>query len=231
MARSPIRSVLSQGKLYWTLRPMHFSDLKAKLFLGRCDEDDAMAPLALAGKVALVTGGSKGIGRATVLGLAKAGAQVAINYGRDADAAQEVVKEIGEKQAFAVQADAGSVAGVQKIVKSTIDAFGKIDILIANAGVLPMKDLEHTTEEDFDKTFALNVKGPYFLVQVFFHQASRQWLSIVLTQSIGCSTTHGSWVPRHSSFHHSQHRFHRGSSLLATLRNQGRHRSDGETHV
>jgi 3-oxoacyl-[acyl-carrier protein] reductase len=76
------------------------------------------------------------------------------------------VKEVGEKQALAVQADAGSVAGVQKIVKATIDAFGKIDILIANAGVLPMKDLEHTSEEDFDKTFASNVKGLYFLVQV-----------------------------------------------------------------
>jgi 3-oxoacyl-[acyl-carrier protein] reductase len=144
---------------------MHFSDLKAKLSSSHSN-NEAMASLTLAGKVALVTGGSKGIGRATVLGLAKAGAQVVINYGWDANAAEEVVKEVGEKQALAVQADAGSVAGVQKIVKATIDAFGKIDILIANAGVLPMKDLEHTSEEDFDKTFASNVKGLYFLVQV-----------------------------------------------------------------
>lgn len=141
-----------------------FSNPNAKLSSNHHNNED-MVSLALTGKVALVTGGSKGIGRATALGLAKAGAQVVINYGRDTQAAEEVVKQIGEKQAFAVQADAGSVAGVQKIVKSTIDTFGKLDILIANAGVLPMKDLEHTAEKDFDKTFALNVKGPYFLVQ------------------------------------------------------------------
>ena len=98
-----------------------------------------MATLALEGKVAIVTGGSKGIGRATVIGLAKAGAKVVVNYAGDAAAAEEVVKEVGEKSAVAVKANAGSVAGVQNIVQTAMDTFGQIDILIANAGVLPMK--------------------------------------------------------------------------------------------
>ena len=119
-----------------------------------------------AGKVALITGGSKGIGKATVLALAKAGAKVVINYSADARAADELVKEIGSDRALAVKADAGNVGEIDKIIKQTVDKFGKIDILIPNAAVLPMKDLENTTEDDFDATFGLNVKGPYFLIQV-----------------------------------------------------------------
>lgn len=120
----------------------------------------------LAGKVALITGGSKGIGKATAIALARAGANVVINYGRDAAAAESLVKDLGSDHAFAVQADASSISGIEKLVKATVEKYSKIDILIANAGILPMKDVEHTTKEDFDKTYALNVKGPYFLVQV-----------------------------------------------------------------
>lgn len=120
--------------------------------------------LPLSGKVAIVTGGSKGIGAATARKLTKDGASVVINYGSDSVAADALVNELGDK-AFAIQADAGSVQGVEKIVKETLARHGKIDILIPNAGVLPMADLESTTEEAFDKTYSLNVKGPYFLCQ------------------------------------------------------------------
>lgn len=89
---------------------------------------------SLNGKVALVTGGSKGIGRATCIALARAGASVVINYSSDATAANELVKEIGSKHAYAVKADAGSVQGAEAMVKATIDHFGKLDILIPNAG-------------------------------------------------------------------------------------------------
>lgn len=121
---------------------------------------------SLAGKVAIVTGASKGIGKSTALSLAAAGASVIVNYSSDDGAANQVVKSIGNKRAVAVRADVSTISGVDSLVRKTLDLFGKIDILIANAGVLPMKDLEHTTEEDFDRTFALNVKGPYFLCQV-----------------------------------------------------------------
>lgn len=125
-----------------------------------------MSAQPLAGKVALITGGSKGIGRAVALRLAKDGAIVVINYSSDASAAEEVVKDIGSERCVAIKADAGSVNGVERLVKETVDQFGKIDILIPNAGVAPNLDLEHTTEEMFDRTYNVNVKGPYFLCQV-----------------------------------------------------------------
>ncbi|KAL9062216.1 MAG: hypothetical protein Q9157_009118 [Trypethelium eluteriae] len=119
----------------------------------------------LAGKTALITGGSKGIGKTTALKLAKEGANVVINYSSDAGPANEVVKVIGEDRALAIKADAGDVNDIEKMVQTTIERFQKIDILIPNAGVLYNKDLENTTERDFDVSMRLNVKGPYFLAQ------------------------------------------------------------------
>ncbi|KAL8712982.1 MAG: hypothetical protein Q9220_002842 [cf. Caloplaca sp. 1 TL-2023] len=119
----------------------------------------------LTGKVALITGGSKGIGKATVLRLAKDGASIAINYSSDAAPADELVKTIGSDRALAIQGNAGKVADIEDMVKKTVDKFGKIDILIPNAAASGIRDLASTTEEDFDATMALNVKGPYFLVQ------------------------------------------------------------------
>ncbi|KAL8876757.1 MAG: hypothetical protein Q9192_008805, partial [Flavoplaca navasiana] len=124
-----------------------------------------MSSAPLAGKVALITGASKGIGKATALRLSKDGANVVIGYSFDAKSAEEVIKTIGHDRALAVKADVSIVTEMEKLVKQTVDKFGKIDILIPNAGVAPMKDLEQTTEEDFDFTMALNVKGPYFLCQ------------------------------------------------------------------
>ncbi|CAN8104483.1 unnamed protein product [Discula destructiva] len=118
-----------------------------------------------AGKVAVITGGSKGIGKAACIALGKAGASVVVNYSSDSQAADEVVKAITPGKALAIKADVSSVAGVEHLVKQTVQSFGQIDILVANAAVLPMKDLKSTTEADFDATFALNVKGPYFLAQ------------------------------------------------------------------
>ena len=115
---------------------------------------------------ALVTGGSKGIGAATSILLAQNGANVAINYSSDSSAADAIVENIGKERALAIKGDAGSVPAIENMVQQTVERFGKIDILIPCAGMLMMKDLEHTTEEDFDKIMRLNVKGPYFLSQV-----------------------------------------------------------------
>ena len=125
-----------------------------------------MSSKPLAGKVALITGGSKGIGRATALRLAKDGAHVVVTYSSDTAAAEELVKEIDSNQVLAIKADAGNVAEFDGMIQEIVNKLGKIDILIPNAAVLPMKDLENTSEEDFDKTITLNVKGPYFLAQV-----------------------------------------------------------------
>lgn len=91
---------------------------------------------------------------------------VAINYSSDASAADKLVEAIGSNHAVAIKADAGSIPEIERMVAETVQKFGKIDVLVPNAGILPMKDLEHTTEADFDRTMHLNVKGPYFLVQV-----------------------------------------------------------------
>jgi 3-oxoacyl-[acyl-carrier protein] reductase len=121
---------------------------------------------SLAGKVALITGGSKGIGRATALRLARDGAKVVVNYASGAEAAEEVVKEIGAENAVAIKADAGIVEEITKLVDISVQKFGKIDIVVACAGVMLLNELDKVTEEEFDKTFNLNVKGPFFLAQV-----------------------------------------------------------------
>jgi 3-oxoacyl-[acyl-carrier protein] reductase len=120
----------------------------------------------LKGKVAIITGGSKGIGRATALRLARDGAKVVINFSSDSSAADEVVKLIGPENCIAIKADAGDVSQLEMLVAETIKVFGKIDILVPNAGIMPMQDLESSKEADFDRTVRLNVKGPYFLAQV-----------------------------------------------------------------
>jgi 3-oxoacyl-[acyl-carrier protein] reductase len=120
----------------------------------------------LSNKVALVTGASRGIGRATALALAKEGANVVVNYISSAAAAEEVVKKIGSDRAVAIQADVSKREDIARLIKETIDRFGKIDILVLNAGLLWQKgDLLNIKEEDFDSIFAANVKGPLFTVQ------------------------------------------------------------------
>ena len=136
--------------------------LSSKLHL---NQNDCVVTMSMQGKVAIITGGSKGIGRAIALRLAKSGANVVVNYSSDVAAADEVVSQIGKDRALAVKADAGTVAGVSALVDATVEKFGRVDVVIPNAGMMPMQDLEHTTEATFDKIYNLNVKGPYFLAQ------------------------------------------------------------------
>ena len=122
--------------------------------------------MSLSNKVVVITGASKGIGKSAALRFAQDGAIVVINYLSDTAAADEVVKQIGRGRALAVQADTSTVDGCVKLIDAAVSTFKKIDVLIPNAGIQPMKGLEQSSEADFDKTFSVNVKGPYFLVQV-----------------------------------------------------------------
>lgn len=122
---------------------------------------------SLEGKIALVTGASRGIGRAIAARLAREGAAVAINYSRNAAEAQKAVAEIESAggRALAVQADVGQVADIVRMFDETIAHFGRLDVLVNNAGVLFTKPVAATTEAEFDRIFAVNVKGTFFACQ------------------------------------------------------------------
>ncbi|KAF3397233.1 putative oxidoreductase [Talaromyces pinophilus] len=115
--------------------------------------------------VVVVTGASKGIGRAIALRAASDGASVVINYLSDSKGANAVVSEIGSNRAIAVQADISKVDEVDRLIDATVSQFGKIDILIPNAAFVPAVDMEGLSEEIFDRSFAVNVKGPCFLAK------------------------------------------------------------------
>jgi 3-oxoacyl-[acyl-carrier protein] reductase len=122
----------------------------------------------LSGKTALVTGASRGIGRASALALAKAGAQVLVHYGRGKAEAEAVVQEIRDNggRARAVPADLAAPDGAEKLAKEVRAIVGdRLDILVANAGIAKAATIEETTVEDFDRLFAVNVRAPFFLVQ------------------------------------------------------------------
>ena len=127
----------------------------------------------LTGKTALVTGGSRSIGRAIALRLAKNGALVAVHYGRNRDAADSAVAEITSAggAAFAVGAELGTLAGVHSLLtaldKALIERTGeaRFDILVNNAGIAPPSAVGSTDEATFDEVFAVNVKAVFFLTQ------------------------------------------------------------------
>src|SRR5580704_4041226 len=122
----------------------------------------------LKGKTALVTGASRGIGRASALALAQAGAQVLVHYSSSEKEADAVVAEIrkGGGKAEKVTADLRNPNGAHTLAKQVRAIVGdRLDILVANAGISKSATIEDTTVEDFDNLFAVNVRAPFFLVQ------------------------------------------------------------------
>ncbi|MER8915687.1 SDR family oxidoreductase [Mesorhizobium sp. M0761] len=119
------------------------------------------------GKTALVTGSSRGIGRAIAEGLASKGAAVVVNYVGNHEAADEVVAAIAGKggKAIAVQADISSVSDIHRLFDEAESEFGAIDIVVANVGVAVIKPLTEATEADFDHVFGTNAKGTFFVLQ------------------------------------------------------------------
>lgn len=118
-------------------------------------------------KVALVTGASRGIGRAIAERLAQGGASVVVNYSSSPSEAQKTVEKIKAAggNAIAIKADIGRVSEITRLFDESIKHFGKLDILVNNAGVLFIKTVSATTEADFDRIFDINVKGVFFACQ------------------------------------------------------------------
>ncbi|MER9685561.1 SDR family oxidoreductase [Mesorhizobium sp. M0139] len=124
-------------------------------------------PKSLQGKTALVTGSSRGIGRAIAEGLASKGAAVVVNYVGNHEAADEVVAAIAGRRgkAIAIQADISSVSDIHRLFDEAESEFGAIDIVVANVGVAVIKPLTEATEADFDHVFGTNAKGTFFVLQ------------------------------------------------------------------
>jgi 3-oxoacyl-[acyl-carrier protein] reductase len=147
----------------------------------------------LTGKTALVTGASRGIGRASALALAGDGAEVLVHYSSGAKEADAVVAEIRAAggKAQKVQADLRAADGPHTLARQVREIVGeRLDILVANAGIARIVSIEDTTVEDFDDLFAVNVRAPYFLVQQLLPILG-QGSSVVLLSSLAAHSAVG----------------------------------------
>jgi len=138
-------------------------------------------------KVALVTGGSRGIGAAIAKRLAADGANVAITYTKGADAAASVVKEIERagRKAIAIQADAADADAVEAAVNKVVAAFGRLDILVNNAGTAIPKTFEETTLEEMDRVLDINVRGVFLATQAALKHMKSGGRIIMIGSSVG----------------------------------------------
>ena len=142
---------------------------------------------ALAGKVALVTGGSRGIGAAIAKRLAADGARVAVTYSKGADAASSVVKEIerGGGKAIAIQADAADADAVKAAIEKTVATFGGLDVLVNNAGTAIPKPFEETTLVEMDRLIDINVRGVFVATQAALKHMMSGGRIIMIGSAVG----------------------------------------------
>lgn len=143
--------------------------------------------MRLENKVALVTGGSRSIGRAIALGFAREGADMAIIYEKHAVEAEEVVAEIRKvgRRAIAVQCDVADAAQVEAMVQQMLDAFGRVDVLMGNAGMLTRVSFLETSLGDWDRVIDVNLKGQFLVGQAVARQMVKQGGgSIIFTASV-----------------------------------------------
>lgn len=145
----------------------------------------------LRGRVALVTGSSRGIGAAVAIAIAKTGADVAVNYHERADAANAVCGEIAEmgRKAIAVQADVSVAAEVRRIVAEVEANLGRIDILVNNAAIAHPCKLEEITEAEWDEVLTVNLKSVFLVTQaVIGGMRQRKWGRIINLSSVAAQT-------------------------------------------
>jgi 3-oxoacyl-[acyl-carrier protein] reductase len=141
----------------------------------------------LQGKIALITGGSRGIGAAIAKRLAADGANVAITYTKGADAAASVVKEIERagRKAVAIQADAADAAAVNAAIEKTVATFGRLDVLVNNAGTAIPKTFEEATLEEMDRVIDINVRGVFVATQAALKHMKSGGRIIMIGSAVG----------------------------------------------
>ena len=159
---------------------------------------------ALTGQVALVTGAARGLGRAISLALAKAGANIALGL-RDANSDSGVTAEVRAlgRQALPLQMEMTRLSQISRAVKDTVKHFRRLDILVNNAGIAPDNLAEDVTEDDFDRTLAINLKGTFFACQAagrmmiqqkrgrIINMSSQAGFAALPTESVYCMTKAG----------------------------------------
>jgi 3-oxoacyl-[acyl-carrier protein] reductase len=141
----------------------------------------------LEGKIALITGGSRGIGAAIAKRLAADGANVAITYTKGAEAAASVVKEIERvgRKAIAIQADSRDAVAVEAAVEKAVETFGRLDVLVNNAGTAIPKPFEETTLEELDRVIDINVRGTMVATQAALKHMKSGARIIMIGSSVG----------------------------------------------
>ena len=149
----------------------------------------SLAYRPLEGRVALITGGGRGLGAGIALELGARGATVAVNYSKSATAAQELVAKLKEQhstRAIAIQADISKTPEVTSLFAQTISHFGRLDIVVSNAGMESFIDEESVTEAEFDEVFGLNCRAQYFVAQHALKHVSHGG-RIILTSSVAAT--------------------------------------------
>jgi glucose 1-dehydrogenase len=132
--------------------------------------------MTLKGKVAIVTGGNSGIGKAVVLGLAEAGANIVIDYVANEQATEDLEKQVialGD-QAIGVEADVSKVEDLERLIGEAVKAFGRLDIMVNNAGIETRSSVLETTESQYEKVMAINLKSAFFGTQLAAKQMIAQ---------------------------------------------------------
>jgi 3-oxoacyl-[acyl-carrier protein] reductase len=147
----------------------------------------------LSGKVALITGASRGLGKAVALGFAQEGADIIVNYVRDAAAAEVTAKAIRQlgRLAHVVQADAAKRIDIRRMLAEAINVFGRVDILVNNAGINKRGWFQEITDEDWDMILDTNLKGPFICCQEFFPHMIESGGGRIINMSSVASQYHG----------------------------------------
>ena len=158
--------------------------------------DTATTPLAqpLAGQIALVTGASRGIGRGIAVRLAEQGADVVVNHRATPEEAERVAAQVRDlgRRALVVQADVSDSADVDRLHRAVLDTFGRVDLLVNNAGIPNAPSILDITVEEWDRVMAVNVRGPFL--------CSRAVLPHMIERKSGCIVTISSGVGLHGGF-------------------------------